>query len=781
MARKHLIHYHTSTTNLPSADATEGIKLGEIAVQHNTEAPELIIATVTGNTSEARFAHFIDSSAVQVKINNTVNPVNQAVNDLKGIVGTGFTGKTLTDAIEDLQEGTLASVSGGDTNFIQVGASEKDASLNQVITATAITKTLAETSEANDGLAIAYDVKQGIKAVDDKIGGNYSSASTVADAIGNIVTDVTTLKGLTSGYTGDGSIKTAVDSAQTTANSALTLAQTALQGVSGTTGNYVTVNASVKDSANTQTISAALTIQAVSSASASAKGVAEASDVKTYVDTQVGGVSTDVNTIKSQLAGFNTTSGAVKTYVDDKVADAITSVYRVKGTKATAEELPTSGQVTGDVWNIASASTYGPAGTNVVWTGSGWDALGGTVDLTPYQTVSGFTAYTAEVATAMTEIRNNVTSLSSTTGTLEGILSGYTTVGSVSADVQTAKTAAAGALTGVSITGDNFVGFTAGTVANQNLPFTAAVKTHAIDNAEAEADGLATAFAVKTVTDTIAENVRTISGTTTANTEAIDALEEIVGTGFTQTTLTDKIASLVANSYEGLATGTSQYITISISGIDGTTHKETISASAVTVAIDDAVADSNDGLVLASNAKAKFTTIGQSITDINTKLGGDFSSSKTVASEITRLDNAMLTNITPGAADEYVTLTIGAKSNKAQSITVDTKVVPISSATTATDGLAVASDVKAYVDDVNNAVAQNTSDIATINSKLGGGFTSDSTVTSQLADVKTTADGAVQSISVKNSTTNLITATEDSTTHNVEFNFDSMVIDCGEY
>ena len=31
----------------------------------------------------------------------------------------------------------------------------------------------------------------------------------------------------------------------------------------------------------------------------------------------------------------------------------------------------------GDVYDIQAVSSYGPAGTNVAWNGTGWDALGG--------------------------------------------------------------------------------------------------------------------------------------------------------------------------------------------------------------------------------------------------------------------------------------------------------------------------------------------------------------------------------------------------------------------
>ena len=70
--------------------------------------------------------------------------------------------------------------------------------------------------------------------------------------------------------------------------------------------------------------------------------------------------------------------------VDNKVATAVASAYKVKGSAAT---LPASAAV-GDVYNISEPFTLDdktyPAGTNVVYTTDGWDALAGMVDLSGY-------------------------------------------------------------------------------------------------------------------------------------------------------------------------------------------------------------------------------------------------------------------------------------------------------------------------------------------------------------------------------------------------------------
>lgn len=93
--------------------------------------------------------------------------------------------------------------------------------------------------------------------------------------------------------------------------------------------------------------------------------------------------STQVAAVKQD--GTAATQSAVNADLYAKYA-AVGNAYRVKGTKATiAEVTALTTKAVGDVWNVTAEFTLGgknyPAGTNVVWTGSEWDPLGGTVDL----------------------------------------------------------------------------------------------------------------------------------------------------------------------------------------------------------------------------------------------------------------------------------------------------------------------------------------------------------------------------------------------------------------
>lgn len=66
---------------------------------------------------------------------------------------------------------------------------------------------------------------------------------------------------------------------------------------------------------------------------------------------------------KNKLAAF----GSADTYA---LKTDLTSMYKYKGSVATVSALPSSGQVTGDVYNVELT------GMNYAWNGTAWDALG---------------------------------------------------------------------------------------------------------------------------------------------------------------------------------------------------------------------------------------------------------------------------------------------------------------------------------------------------------------------------------------------------------------------
>jgi len=92
------------------------------------------------------------------------------------------------------------------------------------------------------------------------------------------------------------------------------------------------------------------------------------------------------------LAGY----GIQDAYTKDEVDAKMSSALEYKGSKDTYDELPTTGNKKGDVWNIVNAdAAHGVnAGDNVAWNGTTWDVLAGTVDLTAYMLASDLVAIT---------------------------------------------------------------------------------------------------------------------------------------------------------------------------------------------------------------------------------------------------------------------------------------------------------------------------------------------------------------------------------------------------
>lgn len=92
-------------------------------------------------------------------------------------------------------------------------------------------------------------------------------------------------------------------------------------------------------------------------------------------------IATGTNLVSA--IGSNAVARATADASGNNIADTyakkndVTNMYKYKGSVATESQLPTTGQTNGDVYNIEAASTYGSAGTNVAWTGTEWDSLGG--------------------------------------------------------------------------------------------------------------------------------------------------------------------------------------------------------------------------------------------------------------------------------------------------------------------------------------------------------------------------------------------------------------------
>ena len=107
------------------------------------------------------------------------------------------------------------------------------------------------------------------------------------------------------------------------------------------------------------------------------------------------------------------------TYTKAQVDAKLSGAYKVKGS-STFETLPKDNNVVGDVYNITNAFNLGgkhyDAGTNVVWTEDGWDALSGSFDTTAIEgsiqeVADNLAQEILDRTQADTTINNNISSL----------------------------------------------------------------------------------------------------------------------------------------------------------------------------------------------------------------------------------------------------------------------------------------------------------------------------------------------------------------------------------
>lgn len=321
--------------------------------------------------------------------------LNLQGNEIKNVVVEVVSEAPTSDGLS--KSGRIVSFNGdlyisNGTNFSKLGSSSDVSSLTSRIADVEAKNTSQDTAIQQNSTDIAKNVTA-ISGLDTRLGtaeGKITAAEGEIDTLQNDMTgakgDITTLKG-TVGNAEGGLVKDVADNA-----------------------------AAIAKKANTDDVYTKTVIDGKVSALETSIGTkANSADVytKDQVDTTLGLYRTIADSYD-------------KTTVDSKISTAVSSAYKVKGTVATADALPTGAQ-TGDVYNITAASTYGPAGTNVVWDGTEWDALGGIMDLSDYATIKYVDGKVTDLTTAIGK-KVDQTAYDSKIGTIDNTLSSHTTL-----------------------------------------------------------------------------------------------------------------------------------------------------------------------------------------------------------------------------------------------------------------------------------------------------------------------------------------------------------------
>lgn len=196
---------------------------------------------------------------------------------------------------------------------------------------------------------------------------------------------------------------------------------TSHQSISGKADKSATVSTVTWDSTNnklTKTINGTTTDVVALSTIKTALGSMPASDVYNWAkaSSKPSYNFSEIGSKPTTISGYGITDAYTKTEIDGKLSGA----FHYKGTKDTVSNLPSTGNVTGDLWHVtANSGEY-------AWDGTEWQELGSVIDLSGYvptsrtinsKALTGNISLTASDVGAATSDHTHATSIATSSGT----------------------------------------------------------------------------------------------------------------------------------------------------------------------------------------------------------------------------------------------------------------------------------------------------------------------------------------------------------------------------
>jgi len=456
MARKNqrLINYHTSgKTTMPNGS---DVHYGEIVVRHNEEAPELLI-----KVGEESFGVFQASGAVKTAIDTAVSAAKSEVNGNISALEQSLSGHVADfEAFQGEVENTYATKTELETTETNITTAYTkmvgDAKLEAIGTASGYTDAQVSAAEGRLNTAIAgVDSKvdtlsETVEGISTNIGENYVSNdklnTTVETLEGQISAAQKAATDASSGYTDD-----QITLAKKYADDQILVSEGKTNGLIEGVESQIeelseTVNTNAENAAKTYATKTELsnaqtaltqdiaTAKAEATNASSAYTDAQIALAKKYTDEEIASAEARVKQVTDGLdSKVNTLSGNVHTTITNvqtaltkTINDKVAVAYRYAGSCTYAELTGKTGEFVGEVWNVTDANGDFPAGTNYAWDGSKWDALGGSIDLSPYAKTEDVDKKIATINQANANLQSAIDNVSAATKTLVGEVSAAT-------------------------------------------------------------------------------------------------------------------------------------------------------------------------------------------------------------------------------------------------------------------------------------------------------------------------------------------------------------------